>query len=221
MSTSQRTITSEGEPDEQFDDIGQQRHANLMGMWIFLATELLLFGGMFTGFVVYRSQYPAAFGEAAHHLDLTLGAINTAVLLTSGLTTRLADVSAEAGRRFAAFWLLLATVALGAVFLVLKGFEWYHEYEHGLMPVLGVAFEYPGEHARGAHMFFNFYYAMTGLHAAHMLVGLGLLTVIAGLVWRWREPARVARQVQISGLYWAFVDVIWVFVFTALYLLRA
>ncbi len=117
--------------------------------------------------------------------------------------------------------LLLGTIALGGVFLAVKAYEWHHEYSLGLMPVLGLAFEYPGEHAQAARMFFNFYYAMTGLHAAHMIGGLGLLMVIAVLVYRWRDPPRIARQVQISGLYWAFVDVVWIFVFTALYLLRA
>lgn len=211
---------NEAEPAEQFDDLAQQDHANLMGMWLFLATELLLFGGLFASFGVLRTLHPETFGEAASHLSVSLGLANTVVLFTSGLTTKLADDAVEAGRRLLGLTLLLGTIALGLVFLVIKGFEWHHEYEIGLMPVLGLPFDYPGSDPQNARLFFHFYYAMTGLHAAHMIVGLGLLSVIAVLLFRWRDPPKIARQVRISGLYWAFVDVIWVFVFTFLYLLR-
>lgn len=220
MSTNRPTTMNEAEPAEQFDDLNQQNHANLMGMWLFLATELLLFGGLFAGFAVFRILYPESFGEAASHLSVGLGVANTVVLFTSGLTTKLADDAVESRRRGLGLALLLATIVLGSVFLVIKGFEWHHEYEIGLMPVLGLPFEYPGPDPQNARLFFNFYYAMTGLHAAHMIIGLGLLGVIAALLYRWRDPPKIARQVRISGLYWAFVDVIWVFVFTFLYLLR-
>lgn len=213
--------TNRSAPAEQFDDLAQQRHADIMGMWVFLATELLLFGGLFTGFTIYRVEHAQVFGEAAQHLNLVLGSINTAVLLTSGLTMALTEQAVNTGRRRRAIGLLTATTLLGIVFLCIKGYEWHHEYSKQLLPMLDLPFHYPGEHAQVAELFFNFYFTMTGVHAAHMLVGIGLLVVMLLLVWRWRDPDRQARQVQIMGLYWAFVDVIWVFVYTALYLLRA
>lgn len=216
-----RPLNEAGQVAEQFNDIDQQLQSNLFGMWLFLATELLLFGGVFAGFIVFRVIYGDAFAEAAGHLDLMLGSLNTALLLTSGLTMALAEQTVNAARRDATLALLLATIALGAVFIGIKGLEWYHEYEHQLMPVLGLPFDYPGEHAQRAELFFNFYFTLTGLHALHMLIGLGLLSVIGVLTWRWRDPSRIARQVQISGLYWAFVDVLWIVVFTLLYLLRS
>ncbi len=215
-----RPLIETGQVAEQFDDIDQQRQANLFGMWLFLATELLLFGGVFAGFVVFRVVHGEAFAEAAGHLDLALGTLNTALLLTSGLTMALAEQWVNAARRRATLLMLLATLVLGALFIAIKAYEWHHEYTERLMPVLGLPFEYPGEHAQQAELFFNFYFALTGLHAFHLLVGLGVLGAITVLTWRWRDPPRVARQIQIGGLYWAFVDALWLVVFTLLYLLR-
>lgn len=206
---------------EQFEAIGQQREAVLMGIWIFLATEILLFGAVFTGFYIYRIQFAPVFAEAATDLGLLLGSVNTAILLTSGLTMALTERAAFAERRRACLLLLAITIVLGVVFLGIKFYEWYKEYTHHLMPVLGLPFEYSGEHPRKAELFFNFYYLLTGLHAIHMTIGAGLLAVLLWLVARWRESGRVARQVQVMGLYWAFVDVVWVCIFTSLYLLRA
>lgn len=204
-----------------FDDLAQQRHAGVMGMWVFLATELMLFGGIFAAFFINRLLSPDAFAQAAGHLDVTLGAVNTAILLTSGLTMALAEQAVNERRRAAGLAMLAATLALGAVFLVIKGYEWRHEYNQGLVPLLDLAFHYPGEHPGRARQFFGFYFAMTGLHALHMAAGLVQLAVMMVTVRRWRQPARIARQVQMTGLYWAFVDIVWVFVFTSLYLLRA
>ena len=208
------------EPAEQFDDLEQQHRANVMGMWVFLATELLLFGGLFAAFLVFRTVYAVPFLEATHHLDLRLGTANTVVLLTSGLTMALAERMAWAHRRRAAVIMIALTIVLGVLFLGIKAFEWHHEYTLGLMPVLGLEFTYPGENPEIAQLFFNFYYSMTGLHAAHMLIGLGLLCAIVVPVVRSPDPGRVGRVVQISGMYWAFIDVVWIFVFTLLYLLR-
>nr|WP_297461900.1 cytochrome c oxidase subunit 3 [uncultured Halomonas sp.] len=207
-------------PAEQFDDLAQQRHANLMGMWIFLATELMLFGGVFTSFAVYRHAYPDVFAEAASHLDLVLGTLNTALLVTSSLFMTLAERAVNAEKRRLALTFLFVTISIGIVFLGIKGYEWYLEYTEGLMPVLGLEFTYPGQHPERAQMFFNFYYTLTGLHAVHMSLGMVVLTALIVLTIRWRDPAKLGRQVQISGLYWAFVDVMWVFIFTSQYLLR-
>lgn len=212
--------TDEAAPAEQFDDLEQQKRAGVMGMWVFLVTELLLFGGYMVLFVIERVRHSGAFAAAAGHLDLPLAAINTVVLFSSGLTMALAEKSIHAGQRGRALVLLAITSGLGLGFLAIKGLEWYHEFEKGLVPLPGLAFRYPGEDAQGAELFFNFYFGMTGLHALHMVIGLGLLAVLTVLAWRWRAPARLGRQARVMGLYWAFVDVVWVFLFTLLYLLR-
>lgn len=219
--TTTPSTTSKAQPDEQFDDLTQQRHADLMGMWIFLATELMLFGGIFTSFVVYRYSYPEAFAEAATHLDLMLGTLNTVLLVTSSLFMALAERAANAEQKRLTLIFLLVTLGIAVVFLGIKGYEWHHEYSEGLMPILGLEFTYPGQHADRAQMFFNFYYVLTGLHAVHMSMGMLMLTVMVVFTLRWRDPARLGRQIQINGLYWAFVDVVWVFIFTSQYLLRA
>ncbi|MFE8069443.1 cytochrome c oxidase subunit 3 [Marinobacteraceae bacterium S3BR75-40.1] len=212
--------TSEPVPAEQFDDMPQQRRASVLGMWTFLVTELLLFGGAFSAFAIFRVMHPNVFGEAAHHLDLKLGAINTAILLSSGMTMFLAEQAVSAGRRRLALGMLCSTIGLGVVFLGIKGYEWSKEAAHNLAPVLGQPFHFPGDSPGIAELFFNFYYTLTGMHAAHMLVGLIILAVMVVLVWRWRDGYRLDRQTRVVGLYWAFVDVIWIFVFTSLYLLR-
>jgi len=213
--------TSDPTPDMQFDDMPQQVRAGVMGMWVFLITELLLFGGLFAAFTIFRVQHAEVFAEAARHLDLILGSINTLLLLTSGLFMVLAEQAVSARKRGLALWFLAGTVTLGVVFLGIKGFEWHKEFSHHLMPILDLEFRYPGEHPAIAEMFFNFYFALTGLHAVHMFLGLVTLLVMAVLVGRWRQPSRLDRQIHVVGLYWAFVDVIWIFVFTTLYLLRA
>ncbi|MFC3283515.1 cytochrome c oxidase subunit 3 [Litchfieldella rifensis] len=215
-----KPLSELGPVAEQFEEIEQQRASNLLGMWLFLATELLLFGGIFASFVVYRFLYPQGFIEASNLLSLPTGVFNTAVLLTSGLTMVLTEHSLNAGRRRAALLFLLSTLALGAVFLGIKAMEWHHEYQEGLMPVFNLAFDHTGEHARQVRLFFNFYFSLTGLHVFHMLIGVGLLGIIVVFILRWRDPPRIARQVQITALYWAFVDVLWVIIFTLLYVLR-
>lgn len=206
---------------EQFDDLDQQIRADVMGMWVFLATEMLLFGALLASFVIFRTQHAAVFAEASHHLDLKLGAINTAILLTSGLTVAMSEQAVNHGRRRTALSLLCSSIVLGNIFLCIKFYEWYVESQEKLMPVLHLPFHFSGPHEATAELFFDFYYMMTGLHALHMIVGLGILLTVLVQVARWPEPGRVARQTRIAGLYWHFVDVIWVFIFTLLYLLRS
>ena len=206
---------------EQFEDPGQQLEADILGMWVFMATEVLMFAGVFAGYAMYRIQFAEAFAEAAGHLYLHLGAANTAVLLTSGVTMSLTEPMVRRHRRGPLLLLLGITMALGVLFLGIKGYEYAREFHEHLMPLFGLRFEYPGAHADKAQLFFNFYYAMTGLHALHMTIGLGLLAVMAVLAWRWRTPDRLARQVRIVGMYWALVDIVWIFIFPALYLLHA
>jgi cytochrome c oxidase subunit III len=202
----------------QFDDSEQQYEASALGMWVFLVTEIMFFGGVFTAYVAYRSLYPQAFGHASNHLDLTLGTINTAVLITSSLTMALAIHAAQGGhtRRLVAF--LVLTLLLGTTFLGIKAVEYAHKFEDGLVP--GPAFTYNGPDAPHAQIFFSLYFAMTGLHALHMVIGIGILTVLIVMARRGRFGPGYYTPVEMSGLYWHFVDIVWIFLFPLLYLIN-
>jgi cytochrome c oxidase subunit 3 len=200
----------------QFDDLEQQHDAATLGMWIFLVTEVMFFGGLFAGYAVYRSIYPEAFAAGSRLCQITLGGINTAVLITSSLTMALAVRAAQTGRRRAVVFLLLATMVLGAAFLGIKFVEYGHKFAEHLVP--GSGFAYSGPNAPQVQLFVCFYFAMTGLHALHMVVGLGLLAVMAVLAARGRFTAAYYSPIEVAGLYWHFVDVVWIFLFPLLYL---
>jgi cytochrome c oxidase subunit III len=200
-----------------FADLEQQREAATLGMWVFLATEVLFFGGLFAAYLIYRVWYPTTFGEASRNLHLTFGSINTVVLITSSLTMALAAQASAIGRRRSLILLLLATMALGATFLVIKGFEYHHKWVEHLVP--GPYFRFDGPDPIHAQIFFSLYFALTGLHALHMVVGLGVLTVILIMAARGRFTREWNTPVEIGGLYWHFVDVIWIFLFPLLYLI--
>ena len=200
----------------QFDDLEQQEEADTLGMWLFLATEIMLFGGLFLGYAVYRFLYPEGWIEGSHHNNVVLGTINTAVLLVSSLTMALAVHAAEAERWRTAAHFLIATVVLGTLFLGIKFYEYYEHYLHDLVPGIGFNAEGAGP-APYVEMFMAFYFVMTGLHATHMIVGLGIVGVLA--VQAWRERLSFYTPVEITGLYWHFVDIIWVFLFPLLYLI--
>ena len=202
-----------------FDDLEQQHEASRLGMWAFLVTEVMFFGGLFLAYAVYRHWYPAGFAAASAHLDVALGAINTGVLIGSSLTMALAIHAAQAGGRRAQVLFLLLTIALGSAFLVIKGFEYADKWHHHLMP--GEGFRFEGPEAPHARIFFSLYFAMTGLHAFHMVVGIALLA------WTARRAARGAYTpghhawLENMGLYWHFVDVVWIYLFPLLYLIGA
>ncbi len=200
----------------QFDDIEQQHESASLGMWIFLATEVMFFGGMFLGYSVYRGVYSVAYSQASRHLDVLLGAINTGVLLGSSLTMALAVHAAQLGGRRTVVVFLVATILLGSVFLGIKGFEYYHKYEEHLIP--GRHFEFSGPNADHAQIFFSFYFVMTGMHALHMVVGIGVMLVMIMLTLRGRFSSEYYFPVEMTGLYWHFVDIVWVFLFPLLYL---
>ncbi|HXA79368.1 MAG TPA: cytochrome c oxidase subunit 3 family protein [Candidatus Acidoferrales bacterium] len=203
----------------QFEDIEQQRDAGRLGMWVFLVTEILFFGGMFTAYTIYRALHLASFIQGSHQLEVKFGATNTAVLIFSSLTMALAIRSAQTGKKKGQiiFWLIL-TMILGALFLGLKlRFEWYHDYVDGIVP--GVQWFYNGPYAPGVKMFMCFYFFMTGLHALHMVVGLGVLTVLVVMTARNRFSSEYYAPLEISGLYWHFVDIVWIFLFPLLYLI--
>ncbi|MEP6471940.1 MAG: cytochrome c oxidase subunit 3 family protein [Acidobacteriota bacterium] len=205
------------ELQHHFDTMAQQRDASSLGMWVFLVTEILFFGGLFLAYTVYRAQYPLAFAEASRHLDIALGTLNTAVLIISSLTMAMAVYFAALGRRKAIIGFLVATMALGVTFLGVKGVEYAHKFHDHLVP--GPGFRFPGPDARQAEIFFSLYFAMTGLHAAHMIIGLGLLTVLVLQARKGRYGPDYSTPVEVSGLYWHFVDIVWIFLFPLLYLI--
>ena len=203
----------------QFDDLEQQFEASTLGMWAFLITEIMFFGGLFLGYAIYRSLYPEAFAEASRLLDYRLGAINTAVLICSSLTMVLAVRAAQLGQRKALIVFLLLTIFLGSAFLGNKVVEYAHKFEHHLVPGASFSPEPPLAHPQQAQLFFGFYFAMTGLHALHMIIGIGILTMLVVQSKRGRFSSEYFSPVDITGLYWHFVDVVWIFLFPLLYLI--
>ena len=202
----------------QFDDYEQQQEAATMGMWLFLATEILFFGGLFLGYTVYRGMYPAAYGEASRQLDIVLGTINTAVLLCSSLTMAMAIHEAQLGNRRMIILFLIITMILGATFLGIKFYEYYQKYVEHLIP--GTGFVWEGRDSAHASLFFIFYFVMTGMHALHMIIGLGVMTVMVVLSARGKFNSIYYSPLELSGLYWHFVDIVWVFLFPLLYLVE-
>lgn len=200
-------------------DMGQQRDAASTGMWIFLTTEVLFFGGMFAGYTVYRLLYRDAFAEASRHLDTLLGGINTLVLICSSVTMVFAVRSAQLDRQRELVFFLVATLVLGSVFLGIKFYEYHHKFVEHLVP--GPTFMFPGPNARATQLFFSFYFIMTGLHALHMVVGIRVLTALIVLALRGRFSSFYHSPVETSGLYWHFVDIVWIFLLPLLYLLGA
>ena len=202
-----------------FDDMDQQAEASTLGMWVFLVTEIMFFGGLFLAYLVYRSAYATGFQEASNHLNVTWGAINTIVLIVSSLTMALAVRSAQTGfPRATVIWLLL-TMTLGLTFLVIKGFEYAHKFHDHHVPGPGFHVEEAwGQHGPQVEIFLSLYFAMTGLHALHMVIGFGLLSVIAWMAYRRRFSPEWYTPVEMAGLYWHFVDIVWIFLFPLLYL---
>jgi cytochrome c oxidase subunit III len=199
-----------------FETYEQQREASILGMWAFLATEVLFFGALFTSYFIFRAAYPETFQSASSHLSVWRGTLNTALLLTSSLTVVLAVHAAELRDRKRLVRMLLITAALATVFLAIKGTEYYTEYVDDLVP--GLNFVWEGSDARQARVFFSLYFIMTAIHAIHMILGL---LVMAVMIWFARrghydpDPIPVER----FGLYWHFVDMVWIFLFPMLYLI--
>lgn len=200
----------------QFDDAEQQHESSWLGMWIFLATEIMFFGGMFLAYTSYRSAYSEAFAAASNELNIILGTVNTAVLICSSLTMALAVHSAQVNRTKPLVRFLSLTILLGVVFLVIKYFEYEHKFDENLVP--GAFFVFRTDITNQAEIFFSLYFAMTGMHALHMVVGLGLLGYLNYAAMRRRYSAEYNTPVELVGLYWHFVDVVWIFLFPLLYL---
>ncbi len=200
-----------------FTDADQQHEAASLGMWVFLVTEVMFFGGVFTAYVVYRALFPEGFGHASNHLDVRLGTTNTAVLIGSSLTMALAVHAAQLGRRRGLLLGLACTMVLGSTFLVIKAYEYAHKFHEGLVP--GPLFTYTGPDRRQTELFLSLYFAMTGLHALHMVIGLGMLTWLVREGRRGRFGPHYYTPVELGGLYWHFVDIVWIFLFPLLYLI--
>ncbi len=202
----------------QFDDVDQQREAATLGMWVFLATEVMFFGGMLTLYTVYRYLYARGFAEGSRHLDLWLGSINTGVLITSSLTMALGVHGARVGHRRTLLVSLVLTMLLGATFLSIKSVEYVHKFEEGLVP--GIYFTYAGPEAPHVELFVWLYFVLTGVHAVHLMIGIGAVGVIAFMGSRGRFGPAYHTPVELVGLYWHFVDVVWIFLLPLLYLLH-
>ena len=209
----------------QFEDLGQQHDADTFGIWLFLVTEIMFFGGAFAAYAIYRFFYFPAFEGGSHILDLHLGVFNTAVLLGSSLTMALAVRSAQTGDRRALVLFLILTMALGGVFLGVKAIEYNQKFVEHIVPSLdwGPRGEVLAHLAPGgldhAQLYFVFYFALTGLHALHMIVGLGLLGWLALRARRGQFTPVYFAPVEVVGLYWHFVDIVWIFLFPLLYLI--
>ena len=203
----------------QFEDMEQQREAGSLGMWVFLVTEIMFFGGMFACYAVYRALHLQAFETGSRLLDVRFGAANTVVLIASSLTMALAIRAAQTGQAKSVVMFYLAmTMVLGAAFLGIKfTFEWHHDWLEGLVP--GLNWRYAGPRAPGVEMFFCFYFFMTGLHALHMIIGIGILSVLMFMTSRGRFSDQYYSPLEITGLYWHFVDIVWIFLFPLLYLI--
>jgi cytochrome c oxidase subunit 3 len=202
-----------------FEDLAQQHEASTLGMWAFIAQEILFFGGMFAAYAIYRVMYEPAWVEGAHQQNLMMGTINTAVLIGSSLTMALAVWAAQGGKRMATVWLLFATLVLGTVFLVIKGIEYHAHFDEGLFPGEHFHPVSPLAHPAQVQLFMVFYFGLTGLHALHMVIGAGLLIWMMGRAWRGHFGPEYYAPVEIMGLYWHFVDIIWIFLFPLLYLI--
>jgi cytochrome c oxidase subunit 3 len=205
-----------------FDDWQQQYDACVLGMWVFLVSEVMFFGGMFATYMVYRLETPAAFAHASHHLDVVLGTFNTFILLTSSLTMALAVRAAHLNRSRQVAALIALTMALGVVFLGVKFYEYYQKYQDNLAPVLGLPFDAGSVSARGAgpiQLFYGLYFVMTGVHALHMIIGISILSLFLLQALRGRYNHGESLSVEIVGLYWHFVDLVWIFLFPMLYLI--
>lgn len=213
---------------QHFDDLAQQRRAATLGMWVFLSTELMLFGGLFGSYIVYRYLYPTAFAEAGTHMAWGLGSINTVVLISSSFTAVLAVYGAQTQSRGIVLIGVALTILLGLTFLGIKSYEYYIDYEEQLIP--GYHFNEsmwvnwtetrftPAMYILQVKMFFVLYFIMTGLHAVHMIGGMTALTCLFVGVWREQVQLEDPSLVENIALYWHFVDVIWIFLLPLLYL---
>ncbi len=222
MSTQAVTLDHHGHDDptlqHHFSTKEQQLDASKIGMWLFLTTEVLMFGGLFVGFGLMQAKFPEAFLHAHHHLDRSLGALNTIVLLISSFTMVMAVWAAQNSKKKQLVTFLILTIACAAIFLGVKYIEYSHKFHEGLLP--GRFYHHPGDAVPGQFMFFSFYFMMTGLHGFHILAGIVVLSFLLVKAIRGRYNSNYYTPVDLVGLYWHLVDLIWIYLFPLLYLIQ-
>jgi cytochrome c oxidase subunit 3 len=201
---------------EQFATPRQQRDSAAAGMWVFLVTEVMLFGGLFMAYTVYRLAAPQAFDVGSAGMEIVMGAVNTAVLICSSFSMALAVYNSELGKQRMVALFLALTIIIGAIFLGIKFTEYYHHYLDHKVP--GIWFEGGGANAPRVQMFYVFYFIMTGLHATHMLIGIGVLFALLVRTLMGTFSAEYHTPIEMGGLYWHFVDIVWVFLYAIFYL---
>ncbi len=219
MPSAGRTATqpAERELEGHFASMEQQAHAARLGMWLFLASEMLLFAGLFALFVTYRAEYPGGFAEGVRHNTKVLGSLNTGVLLTSSYLVASAVHRVRGGQFGAATWLVLGAIVLGAVFLTIKIVEYLHHFQDGIYP--GGEGRFFLEHASaGLPVFWTLYFCMTGLHAVHVTAGMVLLSTTLFGMRAGTITMGAPQRMEVAAIYWHLVDVIWIFLWPLLYL---
>lgn len=204
--------------EHYYQDLAKQTHAARFGMWCFLGSELLFFGALFVLYATYRAQFTEEFAAAVRHTDLILGSLNTGILITASFMVAVAVALVRVTRLRSAHYLLQGAAALGVLFLVFKGIEYAHHFRDGIYP--GRAYHYAELPGQGAKIFFTLYYFMTGLHALHVLAGIVLLLYLAHAVRRERYSPEWHTPLELGGLYWHLVDVIWIFLWPFFYLMH-
>jgi cytochrome c oxidase subunit 3 len=201
-----------------FETMQQQKEASTLGMWLFLLTEVLFFGGLFFAYLLDRMWYFEAFAEASRTIAIAPGAINTAVLIGSSLTMALGVRAAQTNQRSATVRWLILTILLGCVFLGVKVYEYADKFEHHHVP--GANFISEGPWAAQEQIFFSLYFTMTGLHALHMIVGVVMMSIITWMAHKGKFDSTYYTPVEMAGLYWHFVDLVWIYLFPLLYLVE-
>ncbi len=202
---------------EQFETEDQQRRAGILGMWAWLLTELLLFAGLFLIAVILRVQYPDAVHKAVAHLKFWIGAANTAVLIVSSFTMSGAIEFSRLGLQRWTVRAMMATAALGSLFLLLKGYEWYVDIQEHMAPFLNQPFELADD--KQSTLFVNLYWVTTGLHGFHLITGVTILMILALQARAEGYLQRHQNRIEVYGLYWHFIDLIWIMVFPILYVI--
>jgi cytochrome c oxidase subunit 3 len=202
---------------EHFANWDVQVYASRFGMWLFLATEILLFAGLFLAYAYYREQFPETWRIASTKLDIVMGTVNTIVLITSSFTVAMSIHYTRINKPRLAFWMLAITILFALAFLVVKGFEYQHKFHDGLLP--GKFFNNPEFNMPGGPLFFSLYFLATGLHAFHVIIGMAVLVWVAARMWKMEFSGAYYTPVELGGLYWHLVDLVWIFLYPLLYLI--
>lgn len=219
MAHSSTTLTHDNsQVQHHFVDAEQQLDSAKMGMWIFLVTEILFFGGLFLAYIVYRVSYPELYSAASEYLDTLMGSINTVVLIGSSVSVAFAIRSAQLNQKKKIIINLAITLLLATVFMVIKYFEYTHKFHLGIFP--GQFYTFEGIDHPQAPIFFSIYYMMTGLHGLHVVIGMGLMVWLIVKASKGRFSSSYYNPVEVVGLYWHLVDIIWIFLFPLLYLIE-